>query len=452
MSSREHLARLGQRLDERAHELATLDAYYDGRQPLAFLAPEAKAALAGRLTRLAVNLPRLVVTSLAERLDVIGFTRDGTPDPALWAAWEANGMVEGAAVAHREALTLGRAFVIVWGDSPVGAARVTVESAHQVAVIRDPATRTVTAALKRWTHEDNRGQHAVVYEPDRITRYTTDAAGAPATSGAWRTVEAIDNPLGVVPVVPLVNADRLLSTDGVSEMADVLDLTDAYAKTLADMLVSSEFYARPRRWATGIEVPVDAAGAPVNPFASEADRTWISEAVESKFGQFAATDLAGYEAAVKVLTQAVMAVSGLPAHYVGVMHSNPSSADAIRSAEASLTARALARQRTFGQAWSQVAALVHAVSTGTDPSRTTVETVWRNPESRTPAQTADAASKLVASGILPISEALASMGYTPEQIARLADARRDEAFDVDSFLRQIEAKTPMTTTDGRITS
>lgn len=449
MSSRDILATLGARLDERAPELARLDAYHDGRQPLAFLAPEAKAALAGRLTRLAVNLPRLVVTSLAERLDVIGFTRDGTPDPALWAAWERNGMVEGAAVAHREALTLARAFCIVWTRD--GMPSVTVESAHQVACLRDPATRAVTAALKRWAADDGRGQHAVVYEPDRITRYTTDAAGAPATSGAWRTVETLDNPLGVVPVVPIVNSDRLLGTDGVSEMADVLDLTDAYAKTLADMLVSSEFYARPRRWATGIEVPVDDAGNPVNPFASEADRTWISEAVESKFGQFAATDLAGYEAAVKVLTQAVMAVSGLPAHYVGVMHSNPSSADAIRSAEASLTARALARQRTFGQAWSQVAALVHAVRTGDDPSKVTVETVWRNPESRTPAQTADAASKLVASGILPISEALASMGYTPEQIARLADARRDEAYDVDSFLRQIENKQPMTTTDGRIT-
>ena len=34
-----------QRLDEPAHRYAELDRYYTGRQPLAFLSPEAKTAL-----------------------------------------------------------------------------------------------------------------------------------------------------------------------------------------------------------------------------------------------------------------------------------------------------------------------------------------------------------------------------------------------------------------------
>ena len=37
------------------------------------------------------------------------------------------------------------------------------------------------------------------------------------------------------------------------------------------------------------------------------------------------------------------------AHYVGVFTDNPASADALRAAEASLTARAEARQATFGR-------------------------------------------------------------------------------------------------------
>lgn len=78
--------------------------------------------------------------------------------------------------------------------------------------------------------------------------------------------------------------------------------------------------------------PTDENGEPFNPFASEAERTWISEAPESKFGQFAATDLAAYETASRVLLQQISAVSALPEHYLGITTSNPSSADAIRSA------------------------------------------------------------------------------------------------------------------------
>ena len=43
-------------------------------------------------------------------------------------------------------------------------------------------------------------------------------------------------------------------------------------------------------------------------------------------------------------------------------------ADALRAAEASLTARAEARQATFGRAWEQVARLMIAVRDGRDPN------------------------------------------------------------------------------------
>jgi hypothetical protein len=87
-----------------------------------------------------------------------------------------------------------------------------------------------------------------------------------------------------------------------------------------------------------------------NPF-PETHRMMVSENNEAKFGQLAAADLAGYEASVRILLGQIMAVSTLPAHYVGVLHDNPASADALRAAEASLTARAEARQQTFGRAW-----------------------------------------------------------------------------------------------------
>ena len=430
MSKLDTLHALSTKLDEAEGHLVTLDRYYAGEQPLTFLAPEAKEALGDRFARMCSNIPRLAVTSLAERLRVTGFTRGGSTDPALWSAWVRNDLDQLAPVAHREALTLGRSFALVWADNR-GRSQVSIESARQATVLRDPASREVLAGLKRWV-SDGRG-HAVLYEADQITRYLStshvvDPAAMPPT--AWDVAEIIDNPLGVVPLVPLVNTDRLLDTDGRSELADLLPLVDALNKSLADLMVASEYFARPRRWATGVELVVDdETGEATNPF-PEGNRMMISEGHESKFGQLPAADLAAYESGVRVLLGQIMAVSALPAHYVGIFTDNPTSADSLRAAEASLAARAEARQATFGRAWEQVARLMAAIDTDTDPQGIEIGVTWADPATRSIAQEADAIVKLHASGILPTSFALSRLGYTSDEIDEIRTARRAEALDL----------------------
>lgn len=429
MNPLDTLTTLTRRLDEADPRLTLLDRYYAGEQPLSFLAPEAKAALGNRFAAMNSNIPRLAVTSLAERLRVAGFTRDGTPDPALWAAWVRNDLDQLAGVAHREALTLGRSFALVWADDQ-GRAQVSIESARQVAVYRDPANRQVVAAAKRWV-SNGRG-HAVLYEPDTITRYTSkahvsDPAAMPAS--AWETDgKVIENPLGVVPVVPLVNGDRLLDTDGRSEMADLLPLVDGLNKSLADLMVASEYFARPRRWASGVELDSDAEGNPINPF-PEGNRMMISEEAETKFGQLPPADFAAYEAGVNVLLGQIMAVSALPSHYIGVLSNQPASADALRASEASLTARAQDRQATFGRAWEAVARLIVAVEQGSDPAAVDVAVKWADPATRSVAQEADAIVKLHSVGILPRTIALARLGYSDSEVETIRAARRAEALD-----------------------
>ncbi|TYL55749.1 phage portal protein [Nocardioides sp. BGMRC 2183] len=415
------LTTLATRLDESTARITELDRYYEGRQPLAFLAPEAKTALGNRFGRMTSNIPRLAVTALAERLRVTGFT--GTTDAAdtLWSDWIANDLDQTAGIAHREALTLGTSFAIVWAR-PDGTPRVSVESARQVSVLTDPGTRQVVAALKRW--ETPRTTEAVLYEADQITRLRSNAPGATITG--FQTVETIANPLGVVPVVRFRNGDRLLD-DGVSEIEDLIPLVDALNKSLADMMVTSEYVGRPRRWATGIELEED-EGEAVNPI-PEGNRAMISENPDAKFGQLNAADLAGYEASVRVLLGQIMAVSALPAHYVGVFTDNPASADALRASEASLTARAEARQATFGRSWEDVARLMTAVRTGTDPAQVELRARWADAATRSVAQEADAIVKLYGAGLLPASVALARLGYSSDEVAEIRTARRAEALD-----------------------
>lgn len=453
------LERLSAKLDVATSSLTVLDSYYAGTQPLSFLSPEAAKALGNRLRALCINFPRLSVDVLAERLRVEGFRLDGDVFP-IWNVWTEAGMAELQHIVHTEALALGSAYCTVWAG-PNGQPAITVDSARDMACERDPVTRQVTAAAHRWL-QDGKAK-AVLFERNVIGLYESIAA-VPADSmiGAnqgypqntmrvsvtvpadgWQLIKEIPNPLGRVPVVPFVNRGRLFDIDGVSEMTPILDTSDALNKLTADLMVSSEFTARARRWATGIAVeeePVlDANGQPVldedgqpktvdvNPFSDGPERVWQTENPDARFGEFPGSNLAGYTSAVSILTNQIGALSGLPPHMLGVHGDQPSSADAIRSAESGLVQKAIARQRTFGRSWSEVATLISMIATGIRP--TSVQPVWASPETSTPAQAADAASKLVAQGILPVEAALDSLGYSPEQVLEIRSMRTREALN-----------------------
>ncbi len=106
-----------------------------------------------------------------------------------------------------------------------------------------------------------------------------------------------------------------------SEIDDLRPLVDGLNKLLADMLVTSEYVGRPRRWATGIELEerdvLDDNGNPtgeteaVNPI-PESARMMTSESDATRFGQLEAANLDGYESAVNILLGQAMAVSDCP--------------------------------------------------------------------------------------------------------------------------------------------
>ena len=98
--------------------------------------------------------------------------------------------------------------------------------------------------MKRWETKTTTG--GVLYLPDRIVRLRANQTGA--TTQGYNTVEEIANPLGAVPVVNLRNTDRILGDYGCSEIDDLKPLVDALNKSLADMMVTSEYVGRPRRW------------------------------------------------------------------------------------------------------------------------------------------------------------------------------------------------------------
>lgn len=423
-------------LDAAQGRLDKLDRYYDGRQGLAYGTERFRRAFDGRLSSLGSNFCRLVVDAVAERLAVVGFRLAGAEeaDDNLWRIWQRNDLDEGSQLAHIEALVGGRCFLMVWSDE-TGRAQITVESPRQVIVAHDPGTRQRIAAAKLWRQDDE--VLATLYLPEAIHRFAGRAADGMSPTVWERRGDVIANPLGVVPVVPLVNRQRLLDLDeGGSELDGVMPLQDALNRFLADLVVGAEFHCLPRRWATGMDIPSDPeTGAPVEPFDQAVGRLWISESETTKFGQFPEADLSGLLAAIEMVVQHIGSISATPPHYLLQSKGGPASAESIKSSEASLVAKVKRRQLAFSGAWEEVMRLAFLVETGTIPEAAQrMETVWADPETRSLGQAADAALKKREVGV-PWRQLMEDLGYSPTQVERMAAFRAADGLSLDALLR-----------------
>src|SRR5699024_3965153 len=98
----------------------------------------------------------------------------------------------------------------------------------------------------------------------------------------------------------------------------------------------------------------------------------------------------------------VASEAGMPADYLGIQTSNPSSADAIRMGESRPGKRTERRQSGFGRAWMEVARLALLLRDGEIPSDfdSRVAVDWQPASTPTRAATADEITKYVASGVL----------------------------------------------------
>lgn len=415
-NSLDNFAALSAKLDSAAPALARWEKAYRGDAPTTFLSARSSRALsASSLSRLSVNYCRLVLSVLASRLNLVGFHRAGQADASTWASWRRSGADRASDLVTVDALTFGQGYALAWADAR-GRARVTAESPLSVSVERDPVSGDVVRALKRIT-SGGRGT-AVVFEPDSITRYVgPPTSGVPVSAASWRSEGTIPNVLGVVPLVPITARARASEVDGASELADVEPLVAALGKIAADLLVTSEYYSRPRRWATGIEIPTNPDGSRANPFAGldDSNLVVVTNAAAS-LGQWSASDLASYEQAIGLITRMIATVGALPPYVAGLAGTEPASADAIRASESVLTERAVARQRAFGPDYARLAALVVAIETGADPAGVELDAIWQDPATRSPGADSDSLLKLVSAGV-PLAAALpAALGWTPDAV------------------------------------
>jgi hypothetical protein len=463
------LGRLEQALRARQWRIQVFDDYYRGKHRLAFASPKFRQAFGGLFNEFADDWCQLVVDAVDERLAVQGFrlgTDSDKGDADAWRIWQSNNLDAESRMGHVEALVREECSAIVWADPDNDKIpTITIEDPSQVIVAFQPGSRKKRlAALKMWTDEDGR-DNATVYLPDAVYKYQAKNRNPLATTRIGQFLEAnreapsggagvgrmpvsllpiavaspadtwepretagepwpLPNPMGVVPVVPIVNRPRLIGP-GESEIRKVIPLQDAINKQVADMMVASEFTAFRQRYVTGMDIPVDAQGNQVEPFVMSADRLFIAENPAAKFGEFSETNLGAYVASIEMLVQHIASQTRTPPHYFYLSGHFPSG-ESIKSAETGLVAKCRSKQLYFGEAWEEVIRLAFRVLGDKRADVVDTETIWRDCESRSEGEHIDASLKKLAAGV-PQRQIWEDMGYTQAQIDRFKAMRAEEA-------------------------
>ena len=376
-----------------------------------------------------VGWPATCVNVLEERLDLRGWASPGL-DFGLDEICLDNNLDVQSGLAHLDALIYGTAFIAVsTGLEGEPDPLITIEPPTTMTAIPSGRTHRVESALSIVADDSPTGgvapQHATLYLPDE-----TLTLGRSDRYSNWVLEDRDEHFLGRVPVGQLINRPRAGDLDGHSEITtNVRYLTNAAMRTLAAAEVAREFHASPQRYVLGAPEKffLDETGQPRSAWESYLGRILAIERDENgdipTVGTFSSSSLGPYLEMIRTLATLLAAESSIPAHYLGFVTDNPTSADAIRQGEARLVKRVERRQATFGMTWTEVATLAVLLRDGAVPPEFfgAVRPEWISAATPTRAADADRIIKLISAGVLqPDSEVVYDeLNFTPEQIRAL---------------------------------
>jgi hypothetical protein len=425
--------RLYKALCKRSKDTEVYDDYYECEHPLPFLHEKARDPFRRLLKMSRANYMELVVDALVGRLEVAGFQSDvtGESDEQAWGLWQDNNLDGGSALAFLEAAIRGEAYMLV--SPPEGrrtGVRITPEHPTQVLVEEVPGEPgELAAALKLWLDDWTAKLCATLYLPDRIYKFEAPEPKH-GENPRWvrREVRGEEwgglNLLGVVPFGQLANRPRMLKP-GASELRSVTGIQDRINKTIADRMMTQEYAAFPQKWVTGMEIPVDENGQPVQPFDVAVNRILMAEDAGARFGQFAAADLSGYLKGKEADVHDIAAITSTPPHYLLGSMINLS-AEALKAAEAGLIHKIYQRRRFLEEGLERTMRLAGFASSQ-------ARIVWKSPEWRTEGELVDALVKMSGLGV-PREVLWERWGATPQEIERwrrLSEEALTRALDGD---------------------
>lgn len=373
--------------------------------------------------------PAVYVETIESRQDVRSLILPGTQqaDPQLTQMWDANNLDADLSLFLQDRYVYGRAFFSVGSNEDDAAMPlVHVESPREMTAFVDVRKRRMTSAAKFY------GVNAEGVGPTSATLYLPDVTvwvqKAPDT-GRWAEIDRDEHRLGRVPVTMSLCRRQSGSWTGRPLIKRLCDITDALARTMANMQFASEAAGIPKLGAIGVARGdfVDSSGAPLPQWAAYYNAIWATSNKDAKFWQATAADLKNFETQVNVYGKLASSVTYLPARSFGLTTANPPSADAIRADEAPLVKFVERQNSQVGSVIGWTAGLWwrFANKEWVDGSRIGVE--WHDPATPTVGQREDALQKRRASGVLSRQGYWDELGWSEQRKQKEQEYLDDEA-------------------------
>lgn len=418
------------------------DEWAFGDQPLPEIPDTASREFQALQTRATTPWLGLVVQSLAQALFVEGYRTATEEDAALWAVWQANKMDQKQVTLYESAFTTGVSYVAVlpqkmparkrlFGKEPGIPEWRPYSSAQMTAFYEFPDDDWPVFALaaepvKAWeSKEAQTGDFWVtLFDSEAIYRFRKrDKADLRDTSASFfQDGPPLSHGLSVVPVVRYVNRQKI-SGRAIGEVEPYVRSAQRIDQTVYERMVTQRFGAFRVRTAAGLEKPdTDEEKRSEELRLSQADLL-VSEDPETKFGSLPESRLEGHIQAAMQDVRMLAAVSQTPPQFLTGDLINVSS-EALAAFEAGYNRKVEQRKHRFGEAHEQAFGLSAQIMNLEFDEAAQVQ--WRDLESRSLAQTADALGKLASQLEIPVEVLWDRLGFLTSQDIDRAHALREQ--------------------------
>lgn len=465
---------------EDADRLERIDNYNRGIQDEPYMPDTADAEYKLLAKRAVSNWMPLIVGTPSQALYVDGFrpsrTEAGkdTRTSAEWRHWQDSGLDARQLAIHRAALAYGHSFtlteknkagkIVTKGLSPLRTAALFEDAANDnapyAALTVTAYPRLVNDKLKRGEARmwDGKSEYKVLFEAfedeQKISVVNRKSHGAPECP-VTRFASAVDlegRTVGVIePMIPLQNRIN---------------------QTVFDLLVTQTYASFKVRWVTGMAPPMqmqmvdedgretddtdkavdvvprlDGNGVPQPAHIDHNARRFLfAEDPDVKFGSLDESPLGGFIESIDMSIRHLAAVSQTPPHYLLGQIANLS-AEALTAAETALARKVEEFRSAFGESWERVFRVAGALSGDMEVFEDRAgEVLWRDMESRSLAQSADALGKLAEALDIPRRGLWHRVpDVTQNEIRTWTELREDDDID-GQMVNALQRASTLTTT------
>lgn len=370
------------------------------------------------------NILPLLVSSVAQGLFVDGYRPSNSLDnsPVWDKVWQPNRMDARQAGLYRAALQYGVSYATVLpgrlgGEdvpkiTPWSPRRLTAlyadpvndewpEYAMSVGFPRPVITaESPTELVTTITVYDDHFAYEVDVPAAMVTPQSADLRTDPLPFEGLaidpKQVKVKEHGLGVCPVVRFPESFDDLDDGPQGIVYPMLPAQRQLNQTTFGLLMAQQYAAFKQRWVTGMAIAEDDDGNPIEPWNAAVNRVWQSDSSDTRFGEFAETDLNGYLNSRDKTLLYVSSVRQIPPHTLVVGNSVSNiSAEALAALQSGHQLDIGEHKTAFGEGVEQTLRLSGLAMGDKDTwLDTSAQVVWRDTTPRSLAQVADALGKL----------------------------------------------------------